>query len=55
MLCTVEEAIDAIRRGEMIIVTDDSGRENEGDIVIGTEKVTPDAINFMATHGRGLI
>jgi 3,4-dihydroxy 2-butanone 4-phosphate synthase/GTP cyclohydrolase II len=55
MFSTVEEGIEAIARGEMIIVTDDSGRENEGDLIMATEKVTPEAINFMATHGRGLI
>ncbi len=52
---TVEEAIDAVRKGEMIIVTDDPGRENEGDLLMAAEKVTPQAINFMAKHGRGLI
>jgi 3,4-dihydroxy 2-butanone 4-phosphate synthase/GTP cyclohydrolase II len=51
----IEEAIDAFRRGEMIIVADDEDRENEGDLTIAAEKVTPAAINFMATHGRGLI
>lgn len=52
---SVEEAIEAIRRGEMVIVADDEDRENEGDLVCAAEKVTPDIINFMATHGRGLI
>jgi 3,4-dihydroxy 2-butanone 4-phosphate synthase/GTP cyclohydrolase II len=51
----VEVAIDAIRRGEMIIVVDDEDRENEGDLTIAAEKVTPAAINFMARHGRGLV
>ena len=51
----IDEAIDAIRRGEMVIVVDDEDRENEGDLTIAAEKVTPDVINFMATHGRGLI
>lgn len=51
----IERAIEAIRRGEMVIVVDDEGRENEGDLTIAAEKVTPEAINFMATHGRGLI
>jgi 3,4-dihydroxy 2-butanone 4-phosphate synthase/GTP cyclohydrolase II len=55
MLARVEEAIDAIRRGEMVILVDDEDRENEGDLVIAAEKVTPEAINFMAVHGRGLI
>ena len=51
----IDEAIAAIRDGQMIIVVDDEDRENEGDLTIAAEKVTPDAINFMATHGRGLI
>jgi 3,4-dihydroxy 2-butanone 4-phosphate synthase / GTP cyclohydrolase II len=51
----IEEAIDAIREGEMIIVVDDEDRENEGDLTIAAEKITPAAINFMMTHGRGLI
>jgi 3,4-dihydroxy 2-butanone 4-phosphate synthase / GTP cyclohydrolase II len=55
VFATIDEAIAAIRRGEMLIVVDDEGRENEGDLTIAAEKVTPDAINFMATHGRGLI
>tara|TARA_E500000331_G_C17191322_1_gene685003 strand:- start:135 stop:1265 length:1131 start_codon:yes stop_codon:yes gene_type:complete len=54
-LDTIEEAIDAIARGEVIIVVDDATRENEGDFVAAAEKVTPEMINFMATHGRGLI
>ncbi len=52
---TIDAAIEAIGRGEMVIVVDDEDRENEGDLTIAAEKVTPDAINFMATHGRGLI
>jgi len=51
----IEEALDAIRAGRMVIVVDDEDRENEGDLTIAAEKVTPDAINFMARHGRGLI
>jgi 3,4-dihydroxy 2-butanone 4-phosphate synthase/GTP cyclohydrolase II len=51
----IEEAVDAIREGRMIIVIDDEDRENEGDLTIAAEKVTPDVINFMARHGRGLI
>jgi 3,4-dihydroxy 2-butanone 4-phosphate synthase/GTP cyclohydrolase II len=51
----VEDAIDAFRRGEIVIVVDDPTRENEGDLTLAAEKVTPEAINFMATHGRGLI
>jgi 3,4-dihydroxy 2-butanone 4-phosphate synthase / GTP cyclohydrolase II len=51
----VEDAVEAIRRGEMIIVVDDEDRENEGDLTIAASAVTPDVINFMATYGRGLI
>ncbi|HSC25938.1 MAG TPA: bifunctional 3,4-dihydroxy-2-butanone-4-phosphate synthase/GTP cyclohydrolase II [Vicinamibacterales bacterium] len=51
----IEDAIQTIRDGGMIIVVDDEDRENEGDLTIAAEKVTPAAINFMATHGRGLI
>lgn len=54
-LATIEEAIDDIRRGRMVILMDDKNRENEGDLCMAAEKVTPDAINFMATYGRGLI
>ncbi len=54
-LNTVEEAIEAIRRGEMVIVVDDEDRENEGDLVLAAEKVTPEKINFMTKHARGLI
>jgi len=52
---TVEDAVDAIKAGRMIIVVDDEDRENEGDLTIAAEKVTPEVINFMARHGRGLI
>ena len=55
VFCTVEEAIQIMRDGGMLLVVDDEHRENEGDLVIAGEKVTPEAINFMATHGRGLI
>src|SRR5713226_7678470 len=51
----VEKALVEIRKGKMVILTDDEDRENEGDLVMAAEKVTPQAINFMATHGRGLI
>ena len=54
-LATIEEAIDEIRRGRMVILTDDKDRENEGDQCMAAEKVTPEAVNFMATYGRGLI
>jgi 3,4-dihydroxy 2-butanone 4-phosphate synthase / GTP cyclohydrolase II len=52
---TIEEAIEDIRQGKMVILCDDEDRENEGDLTMAAEKVTPEAINFMATHGRGLI
>jgi 3,4-dihydroxy 2-butanone 4-phosphate synthase/GTP cyclohydrolase II len=52
---SVDEAIEAVRLGEMIVVVDDEDRENEGDLVMAADKVTPEAVNFMATHGRGLI
>ena len=52
---TVEEAIDDIREGRIVIVLDDEDRENEGDLVCAAEAVTPEIINFMATHGRGLV
>jgi 3,4-dihydroxy 2-butanone 4-phosphate synthase/GTP cyclohydrolase II len=53
--CDVPAAIEEIRAGRMIIVVDDEDRENEGDLTMAAEKVTPEAINFMAKHGRGLI
>ncbi|MFM2213188.1 MAG: Riboflavin biosynthesis protein RibBA [Bacteroidota bacterium] len=54
-LNTIAEAIEDIRQGKVIIVVDDEDRENEGDFLAAAEKVTPEMINFMATHGRGLI
>src|SRR5213595_4312225 len=51
----VDDVLSDIAKGRMVIVTDDADRENEGDLVMAAEKVTPEAINFMATHGRGLI
>jgi 3,4-dihydroxy 2-butanone 4-phosphate synthase / GTP cyclohydrolase II len=54
-LANIDQAIEAIRRGELIILVDGEDRENEGDLVIAAEKVTPEAINFMAKYGRGLI
>ena len=54
-LNTIEEAIEDIKQGKVIIVVDDENRENEGDFLAAAEKVTPAMINFMATHGRGLI
>src|SRR5438034_11692524 len=52
---TVEEAIEEIRAGRFVVVVDDPDRENEGDLVIAAQFATPDALNFMATHARGLI
>ncbi|MGD9279516.1 MAG: bifunctional 3,4-dihydroxy-2-butanone-4-phosphate synthase/GTP cyclohydrolase II [Desulfobacterales bacterium] len=52
---TIEEAIQDIKDGKMVILVDDEDRENEGDLCMAAEKVTPEAINFMATYGRGLI
>src|SRR5579862_6818372 len=52
---SIEEALEEIRRGRMIILMDDEQRENEGDLCMAAEKVTPEAINFMARYGRGLI
>lgn len=54
-LSSIQEAIDDIRQGKMVILVDDEDRENEGDLTMAAEHVTPEAINFMATHGRGLI
>ncbi|HEV3058066.1 MAG TPA: bifunctional 3,4-dihydroxy-2-butanone-4-phosphate synthase/GTP cyclohydrolase II [Vicinamibacterales bacterium] len=51
----IEDAVDAIRAGRMVIVVDDEDRENEGDLTIAAEKITPEAINFMARYGRGLV
>ena len=52
---SIEEAIEEIRHGRMLLVTDDEDRENEGDLLMAADKVTPEAVNFMAKHGRGLI
>ena len=52
---SVEECIEAIRAGQMVVVADDESRENEGDLIIAAEKITPDVINFMITHARGLV
>ena len=54
-LATIAQAIDDMRAGKLIILVDDEDRENEGDLALAAEKVTPEAINFMAKHGRGLI
>src|SRR5260370_1151271 len=55
MFSPVEEAVEEIRQGRMVVLVDDEDRENEGDLAMAAEKITPDAINFMAKHGRGLI
>src|SRR5438045_949485 len=55
MLATVEEAVEEIRQGCMVVLIDDEDRENEGDLAMAAEKITPEAINFMAKHGPGLI
>src|SRR5207237_1357819 len=52
---SVEEAVEEIRQGRMIVLVDDEDRENEGDLAMAAEKITPEAINFMAKFGRGLI
>lgn len=54
-ICSIPEAIEKFRKGEILIVVDDEDRENEGDFVAAADTVTPDQINFMAKHGRGLI
>ncbi len=54
-ISTPQEIIDDIRAGKMVILMDDEDRENEGDLIMAAEHITPEAINFMATHGRGLI
>ena len=55
VFATIEEAIEDIRQGRILVVVDDEDRENEGDCLMAADKVTPEAINFMATHGRGII
>lgn len=54
-LATIEEAIEVVKNGEFVIIVDDADRENEGDLFIAAEKISPEKINFMATHARGLI
>jgi len=54
-LASVEDAIAAIRDGQFVIIVDDEDRENEGDLAIAADRITPDAVNFMATHARGLV
>src|SRR3972149_6370627 len=55
MVSTIEEALEEIRQGRMVILVDDEDRENEGDLTMAAQMVTPEAINFMAKYGRGLI
>ena len=55
VFATIEEGIEEIRQGRVLLVVDDEDRENEGDLVMAADKVTPEAVNFMAMHGRGLI
>src|SRR5258706_10380806 len=52
---TVEEALEEIRQGRQIVLVDDEDRENEGDLTMAAEKITPEAVNFMARYGRGLV
>ena len=52
---SIEEAIEEIRQGRMIVLVDDEDRENEGDLTMAAEKITPEAVNFMTKYGRGLI
>src|SRR5438105_6564559 len=54
-LASVEEAVELYRSGQLVIIVDDEDRENEGDLCVAAEKVTPETVNFMAKHGRGLI
>src|SRR5574340_1739281 len=55
MIASIESAIEDMRKGKMVILVDDEDRENEGDLTMAAEAITPEAINFMAMHGRGLI
>jgi 3,4-dihydroxy 2-butanone 4-phosphate synthase / GTP cyclohydrolase II len=55
VFATIDEAVEELRQGRMIIVVDDADRENEGDFIMAAEKATPEAINFMVTHGRGIV
>ena len=52
---TIEQAIEEVKAGRHLIIVDDEDRENEGDLVIAAERATPEAVNFMVTHGRGLV
>src|SRR3954451_7576494 len=53
--CSIEEALEELRQGRLIVLVDDEHRENEGDLVVAAEKATPETINFMLTHGRGIL
>ena len=53
--CTIDAALDELRAGRMIVLVDDEHRENEGDLVVAAEKASPETINFMLTHGRGIL
>lgn len=55
MLNTIEEALDELRSGKVVIVVDDEDRENEGDFIVAGEKITPEIVNFMITYGKGLL
>src|SRR5271166_5461540 len=55
VFCSIEEALEELRQGRMIVLVDDEHRENEGDLVIAAEKVTPEAINFMVRNGCGIL
>src|SRR5271156_999863 len=55
VVASIDDAIEDLRAGGMVVIVDDEDRENEGDVVMAAEKITPEAINFMATHARGLI
>lgn len=55
MISRIEDALEDLRAGKVIIVVDDENRENEGDLVVAAEKITPDAVNFMLHHGRGIL
>ena len=52
---SIPEAVEEFRAGRMVVIVDDEDRENEGDLTVAAEKITPEIINFMATHARGLI
>ena len=54
-LATMEEALEDLRNGRFLVVVDDENRENEGDLILAAEKATPEAVNFMAYHARGLV